>query len=284
MELVVVAQNFGRGGLKTGAGVPEDRWPKLVDRVKEPDPDVVLGQEAEGWAAEGHRQLVRAEDDLEMDALLPPSRSGLGPVTLYRRDRLGRRRGWNTDYAKDEMHHGMGVAAFDVGLPALLAAVSLHLTPYSAAKAAMEADFAASRAYKYGPYAIIGGDVNFSPQAGPDPRYEQMRPYNIGSRTVHTDPELGLPLSPQRDVAWTLAANGFVDVAWHRYKQSGDEDLLRPTCAEDRIDQIWVSRALVPAITGYRLLDSPPGASDHDGVAAVLDLSLAVTDDPWDYR
>lgn len=85
-------------------------------------------------------------------------------------------------------------------------------------------------------------------------------------------------------MAWTLAANGFVDAAWYLFQQTGDEELLRPTCLEERIDQIWVSAPLAPALTDYRLLDTLVGASDHHGVMVTLDLSRAVADDPWDYR
>ncbi|WP_188300601.1 hypothetical protein [Streptomyces sp. CBMA156] len=35
---------------------------------------------------------------------------------------------------------------------------------------------------------------------------------------------------------------------------------------------------------GYRLLDTPTDASDHHGLAVRLDLSLAATDDVWEYR
>ncbi|ONK12573.1 hypothetical protein STBA_33210 [Streptomyces sp. MP131-18] len=111
-----------------------------------------------------------------------------------------------------------------------------------------------------------------------------MRPYNLGSRTVHTDPALGLPRFPNRQVAWTLAANGLVDAAWWLYQQSGDEELLRPTCLEERIDQVWVSAPLAPALVAYHLLDTPVGASDHHGVAITLDLGRVVKNDPWDYR
>jgi endonuclease/exonuclease/phosphatase family metal-dependent hydrolase len=287
VELLVVVQNLGRGGLKSGAGVPEDRWPQLAERLTSVgQPDIALLQEAgDGWATDSHQQLVRAEGDLDMDALpLPPSRSGLGPAMLYRRETMGRRIGWNTDFARDEMHHGMGVAAWNVGLPAPLAAASIHLTPYAAGKAVDEADFAASRAYKFGPYAIVGGDVNFSAQAGPEPNYAEMRPYNRGSRLELTDPENPQPDSPDRRIAWTLAQNGLVDVAWYLYKESGDERLLRHTGTDDRIDQVWVSAPLAPAIVDYQLLDTPAAASDHHGLAVRLNLDLAVTDDPWTYR
>ncbi|MGW2255483.1 endonuclease/exonuclease/phosphatase family protein [Kitasatospora sp. NPDC001660] len=285
MKLTIVVQNLQRGGLRAGDGSPEDRWPLLAERIAKATPDLVLLQEAEGWTDAGHRQLVRAEQDLGLDALLAPSRSGRGTALLYRRETLGRRTSWTTDYAADETHHGFGTAGFPIpGLPTPLAVTSVHLTPYSADRAVAEADFAASRTYRLGPYCILGGDINYPPLAGPDPAWHRMRPYNYGSRTLLSDPALDQQPAPDRRVAWKLAANGLVDVAWHLRQQTDDDDLLRRTGSDDRIDQLWVSAPLAPAIDSYTLLDDPHGASDHHGLAVTLDTDRIDTSRPWTYR
>ncbi|MEN8649099.1 endonuclease/exonuclease/phosphatase family protein [Streptomyces sp. 21So2-11] len=285
MLLKVLIQNTGRGGLKTGTGIPQDRWPLLAERISAAQADVALLQELEGWPADGRRQTVRAEHDLDMDVLLAPSRSGLGTGALYRRTTLGRYAYWNADYAKDETHHGLGTAGFNIpGLPDPLAVTSLHCTPYSVDKAIIEVDFAASRSYKLGPYAIIGGDVNYPPQEGPEPDYVEMRPYNLGSRTVLTDPAEKAAPRPDRRVAWKLHANGFRDAAWELYQRTKDAALLAPTGTDDRIDQIWVSAPLVPALVAYTLLDTPEDASDHHGAMITLDTDLIDTTTPWTYR
>ncbi|GGR04467.1 endonuclease/exonuclease/phosphatase family protein [Kitasatospora griseola] len=286
MILTIAVQNLKRGGLLDGDGDREDRWPLLAERIAAVDPDLVLLQEAEGWADAGHRQLVRAEQDLGMDGLLAPSRSGRGTALLYRRETLGRRIAWNTDYTGTETHHGFGVAAFTIpGLPAPLAVTSVHLTPYSADRAVAEADFAASRTYRHGPYCILGGDINYPPAAGPDPAWDRMRPYNRGSRTLLTDPTLQKTApGPDRRIAWKLAANGLTDTAWHLYQQTGDELLLRRTGNDDRIDQLWVSTPLAPAVLSYILLDTPPDASDHHGLAVALDTSRIDTTQSWTYE
>ncbi|WP_404870988.1 hypothetical protein ACI1MP_37695 (plasmid) [Kitasatospora griseola] len=204
----------------------------------------------------------------------------------YRRETLGRRIAWNTDYTGTETHHGFGVAGFTIpGLPAPLAVTSVHLTPYSADRAVAEADFAASRTYRHGPYCILGGDINYPPAAGPDPAWDRMRPYNRGSRTLLTDPTLQKTAPvPDRRIAWKLAANGLTDTAWHLYQQTGDELLLRRTGNDDRIDQLWVSTPLAPAVLSYTLLDTPPDASDHHGLAVALDTSRIDTTQPWTYE
>ncbi|MER5973308.1 endonuclease/exonuclease/phosphatase family protein [Streptomyces sp. NPDC002055] len=286
MELTVVVQNLGLGGLRSSSGDPEDRWPALAERIRGAGaPDLVLLQEACGWSEYGHRQLARAMDDLDLDAMpIPPSGSGIVPILLYRRETVGRWKIWNTDFA-DQSLHGFGVACFDVGLPAPLAVVSCHLDPFVADRARDEAKLIATRAYRYGPYALIGGDLNYPPAhpSSPAPDYATMRPYNIAART-RLPSEAGAPLVPDRRVTEMLAYAGYTDAAWHRYQQCGNRDLLRATGTDDRIDAVWVSHPLREAITDYRLLDSPAGASDHHGLAVRLDLTRAATDNVWDYR
>lgn len=277
-----MAQNLGRGGWQTPTGEPQDRWPQIAARIQEVGPDLLLLQEAEGWAANGHARLIRAENDLGMDGHLAPSRSGLGPATLYRRAVLGRRLYQNHDYGAEETHHGFEVLGWDVGLPALLAAGSVHLTPYSPRRAEDEVAFIGSRVLRPGGgYAILGGDFNYPPVDGPEPEYEAMRPYNRGKRLIVTDPANTGPDAPDRSVAWRITRHGFVDAAWHLYQQTGDEMLLQRTGNDDRIDWILVSSALSPCIVDYGVVH---GATDHAGVWARLDLGRAAVDTVWEYR
>ncbi|MFC4512235.1 endonuclease/exonuclease/phosphatase family protein [Streptomyces ehimensis] len=283
VQIAVMSQNLGRGGWKRTDGAIEDRWPQLAEAINAVRPDVLLGQEAEGRSADGHARLTRAEHDLDMDGILAPSSSGLGPVTMYRRETMGRRTYLNRDFSAHETHHGFEVVGWTLPcLPAPLTAGSVHLTPYDPVRAASEVSFMGSRVHRAGGgYAILGGDFNFPPVAGPEPAYEQMRPYNRGSRLVVTDPELPGPPEPDRSVAWRIAGKGFVDVAWHLYKESGDENLLTRTSSDERIDWVLVSDALVPCITDYGVIDT---GSDHRGIWVKLDLTKAVTSKVWSYR
>lgn len=192
MELTIAVQNLGNGGLRNGSGDPDHRWPQLVERINSAAArvgalqiDALLIQEAVDWDKYGHRQLGVAMRDLDLDAVpIPPSRSGLPPALLYRRETLGRWRHWNTDFAQETLH-GFGVAVFDVGLPAPLAIVSAHLNPFVADKARDEAKLLATRALRYGPYGIVAGDINYPPvdTASPSPDYAAMLPYNKSART-----------------------------------------------------------------------------------------------------
>ncbi|MEU7088087.1 hypothetical protein [Streptomyces achromogenes] len=69
MEIVVMAQDLGRGGWQTPAGEPQDRWPQIAATIQEVRPDLLLLQEAEGWAANGHARLIRAKQDLGMERM-----------------------------------------------------------------------------------------------------------------------------------------------------------------------------------------------------------------------
>lgn len=284
MHITVMAQNLGRGGWKHTDGSLEDRWPHLAANINSIRPDILLGQEAEGWAADGHARLTRAERDLDMDGILAPSPSGLGPITMYRRETLGRRTYLNHDFSAHETHHGFETVGWNVPcLPAPLTAGSVHLNPYDIGRAETEVSFIGSRVLRPGGgYAILGGDFNYPPIAGPEPAYERMLPYNRGSRLkVPDDPANPGPPVPDRSVARRIAAKGFVDVAWHLYEKTGDEKLLQRTGSDDRIDWILVSYALVPCIIDYGVVS---GGSDHNGIWAKLDLAKAKTDDVWSYR
>jgi endonuclease/exonuclease/phosphatase family metal-dependent hydrolase len=285
MIITVMAQNTENGGLTDDNGDPQDRWPLLLERVRSVSPavDVLLLTEAMNWDRFGHRQLARAVRDLDMDVLpSAPSNSGLATLVFSRRETMGRWSRWNTDLSTETLH-GFGVAVFDVGLPQPLSLSAVHLTPYDANRAAQEANLIASRAYKYGPYAIVGGDINYGPSRGPDPLFDQMRPYNVGSRTRLADSRDGR-LRPNRDVARTWEKNGYIDSALYLYEQTENEDLLQRTSHDDRIDQCWVSAPLAPALMSYERVEKPLEASDHSGIVIRLDTELVNTSNIWEYR
>ncbi|WP_446038095.1 endonuclease/exonuclease/phosphatase family protein [Streptomyces sp. SID1121] len=266
-----------------------ERLNGAADQVGASQVDVVMLCEVADWHRYGHKQLSRAKDDLGLDAApLAPSRSGLGTGLLYRREVLGPWERHNPDFAQEALH-GFAVTSFGIpGLPAPLSFVPLHFTPMSAEAAAIEANYVATRGYKYGPFAVLGGDANYPPAADahPPPDTTKMRPYNVGSRMHLPDGDFvpGQGLKPNRDVTRKLAQNGYVDVAWHLFQQTRNEVLLRPTATDDRIDQAWVSGALAPAVSNYQLLDEPAGASDHHGLAFRIDTDAIDLTHVWTYR
>jgi hypothetical protein len=87
---------------------------------------------------------------------LPASKTGMISLILFRPDTMG----W-WDHASDDLGqettHGFVVASFTVAdLPAPVTFAAGHLDPYSGDKALYEAKLIATRAYRYGPYAVTG--------------------------------------------------------------------------------------------------------------------------------
>lgn len=208
---------------------------------------------------------------------------------LYNRERLGRWVGFDTALAEQTMH-GFCVAAFAIpGLPKPLSFVPLHLEPYSAEAALIEAGRIASRGYKFGPYVVAAGDTNYAPadENSSLPDFATMRPYNIGSRTLMPDPPGADPASsrrPDRRVNAKFLHKGYVDVAQALFERTGDPQLLACTAHDDRIDVMHVSKPLAPALISYRRLHQPEEASDHDGAVMTMETDLIDTADPWSWR
>lgn len=281
MLITLMTQNIARGGLHDSKGNYSDRWPLLADRINSAKPDLLLLQELNGWKDFGHKQLVRAMNDLGMSAApLAPTETGYGTGLLYKTEVVGQWQ-YHNNALSHATTHGFAVTGFDVGLPELLTVTPVHLSFYSASKAEQEMQLIINKTLPKSPFAIIGGDINFSPAQGPVPDYNLSKPYNWAARTIIESEE---PLSPEamqpnRSVAWTLKRANFVDVAQELYEQTQDEDLLTPTAVDERIDQFWVSAALAPAIVSCQKTTKNPEATDHAGVIITIDTDKIIIPD-----
>lgn len=279
----IFSQNVAHGALNNAFGEYEDRWPLLVERISRFKPDILLLTELTGWSKNGHKQLARAANDLDMDAApISPSSSGFATGLLYRKETVGRWQAHSPDFYQ-ETTHGFAITAFDVGLPALLNVIPVHLTFYSSLKAIQEAQLVASRGYWRSPFGIIGGDCNYSPADGPRPDYRLSKPYNWGARTVISSGKDVKPkdMLPDRRVAWTFKRAGYVDAAYRMYQKTHDKKLLSPTVFDERIDQFWVSSAMDPALLSYSMTKQNPDASDHAGIAIRIDTNKVDTKHMW---
>jgi len=83
-------------------------------------------------------------------------RSGNGTALLYRRELLGRPVRWLPD-VPGNFGTGSPSRSFEVGLPAPLSFVPVHFHPVLGRAGLIEANIAATGAYAYGPYAVLGG-------------------------------------------------------------------------------------------------------------------------------
>jgi endonuclease/exonuclease/phosphatase family metal-dependent hydrolase len=286
MLLTFISQNLKFGGLWDDDGTPQDRWPLILERLKSTSSpaDFILLNEARDWDKQGHGPLAKAMHDLDMNSLpLAPSKSGQHVALLYRQETVGRWLHWNTAYTQ-EVTQSFGIASFDIGLAAPLSVMPVHLTPFGGEKALEEAQLIASRGFRHGPLAVIGGDINYSPARGPAPNFTKMRSYNISSRALPLNDGSEDDIQPDRRVGRTFELAGYVDVAWHMYEKTNDEKYLKETAPGDRVDQFWVTKPLAAGIIDYWRIDQPEGASDHTGIAFTLDTELVSSVNEWQYH
>jgi hypothetical protein len=247
----VVSQNVSHSGLYTSNGAPDPaRWDGLMDTIGQRRPDVLLLQEVGRWTQDNRRPIARAEQALEMRLVgIVTTEAGGGTALMIRPDAVGWEQ-WEDRYA-DLLHHGLGVGVLRVpGMQVPLAAISAHLTPYSASAAAQEAQLVIARAYRYGGVGLVGGDINHFPLdngAIPDP--DDIPPYNRSSRWIRGGDG---GYRPNRVVAHTLAAGGLTDVAALVAGRDGDPTLLEATGrGKCRVDAFHVTPPLVPAVVDY---------------------------------
>lgn len=312
MLLTVAVQNIQYGGNTDDYGHREERWPAIVDRIAQVPalPDLLVLNEVGDWDDE---DIARAEADLGMTMCLPvpPAPRGIAPALLYRPETVGAPAdypdrdiwGWEVGYPGATRNgYGGGVFEFE-GLPRKpaewdgpreeqrtvwpLSIAAAHLTPWGIRAALSEVDEIASMARRRGSLAIVAGDMNYSPEYGPEPDYGVMLPHNKGNRLLLcADPDRK---ETDRSVGWLFRNHEFLDVAWHLYDTpgtqfTGDEELMRRTGRWDRIDRIHVDDHFGPAIVGYGVMDTPVGASDHLGVWAQIDTTLIDPTNLQEYR
>jgi len=281
VEVTIAVQNISHGGLRINDDASRNRWDDLLARLDPVGADVVILNEAATFELDDWKRARQFANELGLDvAGVTPSKSDVPTAVLYRKDRLGKPR-WDTKH-QYLVNHGFGIASWDLDcLPAPLSIGGIHVTPFSPVQAVIEVQTLVCRAYRNGPYAIVGGDFNFPPLYGLPPDIDRMLPFNKMNRLI--DPR-GTDPRPNKSVAQALYDGGFHDVAAELHMRTGDDRLLAYTGKTDRIDWIAVSQPLRDAIVSYQLLDEPEDASDHEGVAAVVDLQKCDLSDPWAYR
>ncbi|MFD7161156.1 hypothetical protein ACFV9C_41685 [Kribbella sp. NPDC059898] len=248
-------------------GAKDDAWPGLAGVIRDVAPQVLLLQEAVGWANDDLARLRVAERDLGMRGALAPSRTGFHTAILINEGSVGWGE-WITKYNHTSLHGHAELTITVPGLPRPLAVISAHLSPYSADTAAQEAQVLIGRAHKTGGYGLIGGDINHIPPGDTEPPWDEVPAHDRSARTVPGDPVL----RANHIVGQVLARGDLVDVAAHLADKHSDPGLRAWTghIGKVRTDQVHITKALLPALTGYRTAATAPW-SDHDAVVTVLD-------------
>lgn len=306
MHLTIAAQNLREGGwgqldpaAPSEAGL--DRLPDLADRLKAANADILVAGEIRdqraynaGTADPGDHLRCQADRDRMYqlgDALgltlagITPSRSGIPSAVLYRRGRL-KLTGWH-DRFSTWFTNGCGVAVFtaaEANEPIAVAAI--HADPWSWIDTAREVQRAIALVSEFHDWGIAAGDFNSAPAYGPPADLPRMRPHHRMNRLVDArGPRPERNLEPAR----ALEEAGYVDAAavLDACAQAPGEtlhDLIERsrTGADDRIDRIHLTPALARTPVAYQRLDTHRYASDHYGIATILDLDRASTTDTED--
>ena len=237
--------------------------PALVELIADIGADVVAVQEVPGEKAA--EKLAAA---LGMQVSIGPSPSGLHAAVLRRPDLSEQAR--EHKYADRVWNGYVSSTLSDPSWPTPVTVVCAHLAPHSAALAAAEAQLLVGRGRRQGRPGIIMGDINHAPLAGPEPDWSLVPDHNRSARTVLDEG----PLRADRTVGRVLDRAGYTDAAAHLAAERGDDALLAPTGVHGRmrVDQVWLSEQLVPALAGYERLDHR-GTTDHHPVQVDLNLS-----------
>lgn len=265
--LTVMSLNLLMGG--------GDRLPGLLGMVTDVSPQILLLQEANGWADEGDLRASALESELGMRGKIAPSATGFH-TGIFTTEDLGWVE-WREKYAHATFH-GHAELVVDAGLPEPLVIISAHLNPWSTDAATPEAQLLLGRAHKEaadkiaGGLGILGGDINHVAPGDPEPPWDQVSPADRASRTIASEPEL----RANRSVGQVLARGDMVDVAAHLADLRDEPELRAPTGHDGQLrgDQIHVTKRLAPAIIDCRRVSTwvdDVELSDHDAVVAVLD-------------
>jgi hypothetical protein len=90
MKIKFLAQNIKRGGHLDDDNQPDERWDKIVERVRSEKPDFLLLSEVVGWEKNGHQDLARAMSDFGMSAMpIAPSPSRYPTLLMYNAKTVG---------------------------------------------------------------------------------------------------------------------------------------------------------------------------------------------------
>ncbi|MBA9005921.1 endonuclease/exonuclease/phosphatase family protein [Thermomonospora cellulosilytica] len=269
MPITVLSWNICRAGTRGPNGERQDRWPLLMDVISraaltpsDPDrpgiPDVLLLQEVHDPNRPDLLEMI-AEHLPGKRLLRPDSPTGGNVVAVPQEWEL---RFWDTTLSHATLY-GFGVATVRVpGVDFPISFCSAHLTPYSAAAAAIEMQHILGRVTRNRRIGLVGLDGNHMPRdwrLDPDPDWSQAQDHNLAGRThPGHQPPVG-----DRIVGRVIHQGRLTDLAEHFALMTGDKSLCAPTGHGGiRVDWMLATRPVVPGVRNFRPLD-PQGASDH---------------------
>jgi exonuclease III len=165
-------------------------------------------------------------------------------------------------------------------LPDLLTVVPIHIGPFTHEQVVSDTAMIAGRAYRYGRFAVLGGDFNVAPArenlipqhgTGAKARDFQFR-YQLNGDGDQTTIESDV------SAARKMIQADYVDCADYLYDKTNNEALLAGTVGDSgRIDRLYVTYPMRNAVVEYRRLFDL-SVSDHAGIVIVVDTDKIDTD------
>lgn len=256
----IVSWNMLNGGQD---GASTERLERIIRVLRGQSPDVVLLQEATGFAADNQRLLYHIENSLDMRGFLGIAKTGYHLATYVRRDQaVG---SYEVD-ATNFFHALLRVELLLAGAISLHL-INSHLCPHSSQVRLMEAQhlvryvgYAAMEAH-----VLIGGDFNsLDPHQDHSAALEQMPP--------HYRARYLMPGDDQRTdtrVGRSLEFAGLIDIGYKEGNLSHTIPTHLPVYGADfgrlRLDYMYLSPTFADLATNYTVIrtDEIEKCSDH---------------------
>ncbi|MFD8062555.1 endonuclease/exonuclease/phosphatase family protein [Streptomyces cyaneofuscatus] len=278
MTLTLVCWNFERNG--KGDPALRRAGDEILRRLQ---PDIVLRQEMGDADAKGHTVFHEQCQALGMRGVLGP---GSCTAILYNPSRFDLVRDWSDGRSPQFVLPPTAITLRlkEAGPDALpFNVISYHLAYASAQQRQLEAEWVTTWADKGwkapdGRHrvlpAIIGGDNNSYPEPGaqgdvplPDLSAIKDRPHRLhrsrrgpdGVRVPDTEPDHTLRTAGLEDVArhWANSENGEAGALARTVNASETHG------PDSRIDRVYLTPDLLPAVTGVEVHEVPLDVSDH---------------------
>jgi exodeoxyribonuclease III len=253
----IVSWNLLNGGQD---GASAERLERIIGLLCEQNPDVVLLQEATGYALDERRLLYHVENSLDMRGFLAIAKTGYHLATYIRRgQRVG---GYEVDASN--FFHAMLRVELLLTDTIRLNLINAHLCPHSSQVRVIEAQHLARYAAE-GTYVLIGGDMNsLDPHEDHRLALERMPAHYRARYLMPGDDSM-----PDTRVGRSFEAAGLIDIGYKRGDQGYTIPTSLPVYGADfgrlRLDYMYLSPALADVVTNYSVLrtDLADQCSDH---------------------
>ena len=253
----IVSWNILNGGQD---GTSTERLECAISVLRDEQPDVVLLQEANGFALHGQRLLYHIENSLNMRGFLAVANTGYNLAMYLRRDQAV------TSYDVDATHFFHASLNVELVLPGSpgLSLVNAHLCPHSSEVRAIEAQHLARYA-AMDSYVLIGGDLNsLDPHQEHSTALDTMPPHYRARYLVPGEGQ-----QPDTRVGRILEVAGLIDIGYARSDPTYTIPTYLPVYGNEfgrlRLDYMYASSAFAELVTDYRVIRNAQTdkCSDH---------------------